>query len=208
MPSIEQWIATWKELGVSITPAVLGEFESLIARYSEPHRTYHTVHHLDECFGKLAAVRAVAEHPAEVEAALWFHDAVHEKLSTENEAKSADLAVSKVRAAGGSRESAERISALIMATRHAAVPQDSDAMVLVDVDLAILGETPERFDEYERQVRAEYAWVPGFLFNRERKNILKEFLARPAIFNTKLFRERYEAQARANIQRSITRLGG
>lgn len=208
MPSIDQWKATWKDLGVSVTPALLRDYEELIARYSEPHRKYHTVRHLDECFGKLAEIRSKAAHPTEVEVALWFHDAIYEKRSTQNEAKSAELASSKVRAAGGSPECAERISALIMATRHAAVPQGDDAKVLIDVDLAILGASPERFDEYERQVREEYSWVPGFLFKKERKRILTEFLARPAIFNTELFRERYESQARENIQRSITRLGG
>ncbi len=208
MPSIGRWKATWRELDVSMTPALLGVFDELIARYSEPHRQYHTVRHLDECFAKFAEIRPLAEHPGEVDVALWFHDAIYEKHSDQNEAKSAELAAATVRNAGTSTECAQRISALIMATRHAAVPEDIDAKVLVDVDLSILGETPERFDEYERQVREEYSWVPGFVFKRERRRILKEFLARSAVFNTDLFRERYEGQARANIARSLQQLGG
>lgn len=208
MPSTERWKATWQELGVPFTPALRAAFDDLIARYSEPHRKYHTVRHLDECFAKLGEVRARADHPAEVEVALWFHDAIYEKRSDQNEAKSAELAAATVRNAGKPAECAQRISDLIMATRHAAVPQDNDAKVLVDVDLSILGESPERFDEYERQVREEYSWVPEFLFKRERRKILEEFLARPAIFNTDLFRERYEAQARANLKRSLKQLGG
>jgi predicted metal-dependent HD superfamily phosphohydrolase len=93
-----------------------------------------------------------------------------------------------------------------MATRHKAVPRGTDAEILVDVDLSILGAAPERFDQYERQVREEYAWVPHFLFRRERKAILKEFLARPRIFSTTHFRDRYEQQARSNIERSLERL--
>jgi len=77
----------------------------------------------------------------------------------------------------------------------------------VDVDLSILGAAPERFDQYERQVREEYAWVPDFLSRRERKAILKEFLARPRIFRSVHFRDRYEQQARSNIERSLGRLG-
>lgn len=200
--------ATWRELDVPMTPALLGAFDELIARYSEPHRKYHTVRHLDECFSKLGEIRPFAEHPAEVEVALWYHDAVYARRSDQNEAKSAELAAATVRSAGKPAGCAQRIAVLIMATRHAAVPQDNDARVLVDVDLSILGETPARFDEYERQVREEYSWVPGFVFNRERRRILEEFLARPAIFNTALFRERYEGQARANIERSLKQLGG
>lgn len=95
-----------------------------------------------------------------------------------------------------------------MATRHTAVPHDVDAKVLVDVDLSILGASAERFDEYEQQVRDEYSWVPEFIFRRERKRILQEFLSRPTVFNTQVFLERYEQQARKNIERSIARLSG
>lgn len=143
-----------------------------------------------------------------MEAALWFHDAIYEKRSSQNEAKSADLAAEVVRNAGKPTDCVERISDLIMATRHAAVPEGSDARVLVDVDLPILGESPERFDEYERQVREEYSWVQGVLFKRERKKILEELLARPTIFNTEHFRARYEGQARENLKRSLKQLGG
>ena len=79
---------------------------------------------------------------------------------------------------------------------------------MIDVDLAILGTPAERFDEYERQVRDEYSWVPGFLFRRKRREILTAFLARPHVYNTERFRVRYEAVARANLARSIERLNG
>lgn len=93
-----------------------------------------------------------------------------------------------VRDAGGSDGCARRIEDLVMATRHDAVPTGAD--------------------EYERQVRAEYAWVPGILFRKERRKILHGFLARPAIFSTLAFRARHEAQALANIKRSLEALGG
>jgi predicted metal-dependent HD superfamily phosphohydrolase len=86
-----------------------------------------------------------------------------------------------------------------MATRHDATPTDSDEQLLVDIDLSILGANRERFAEYDRQVRAEYSWVPGFIYNMKRKGVLKAFLARPSIYNTSYFRERYEQQARINL---------
>ncbi|HEU4747715.1 MAG TPA: hypothetical protein VFS56_04380, partial [Gemmatimonadaceae bacterium] len=113
MPSLERWKATWPELGVPITAALLSAYDDLIARYCEPHRKYHTVRHLDECFTKLEEIRALAERPGEVEAALWFHDAIYETRSSQNEAKSADLAAEVVRNAGKPSDSVERISDLI-----------------------------------------------------------------------------------------------
>ncbi|MDI1260271.1 hypothetical protein [Aquabacterium sp.] len=86
-----------------------------------------------------------------------------------------------------------------MATKHDAEASEPDQPLLVDIDLAILGAAPERFAEYDRQVRAEYSWVPGFVSNIKRKAVLKSFLARQYIYSTKHFRERYEAQARRNL---------
>jgi len=77
----------------------------------------------------------------------------------------------------------------------------------VDIDLSILGAAPDRFDEYERQARQEYAWVPEFLFRRKRKAILEGMLARPRPFSTAPFFLRHKGAARANLARSIARPG-
>ena len=194
----------WKALGAATPDAKLhGE---LIAHYGEPHRKYHTVRHLEECFEKFDEVRALAEHAAEIELALWFHDAIYDVKRRDNEKRSADWAHASALAAGTPAEACNRVHALVLATRHKAIPRGTDAEILVDVDLSILGAARERFDEYERQVREEYAWVPDFLYRRERKAILKEFLARPRIFSSAHFRDRYEQRARANIGHSLKRL--
>src|SRR5512134_4005007 len=194
MLPIARWHEMWKELGAaSPDPKLRGE---LIARYSEPHRKYHTLQHLDECFEKLNEIRTLAERPAEIELALWFHDAIYDVKRRDNEKKSADWARTNALAAGAPAETCNRVHALVMATRHKAVPRGTDAELLVDVDLSILGAALERFDEYERQVREEYAWVPDFLFRRERRAILKDFLARPRIYSSAHFHDRYEEQAR------------
>lgn len=50
MSSIEQWWQTWAAFGVEPSPSLQDIYVQLIARYSEPHRHYHTVQHLAECF--------------------------------------------------------------------------------------------------------------------------------------------------------------
>jgi predicted metal-dependent HD superfamily phosphohydrolase len=98
------------------------------------------------------------------------------------------------------------VSELITATKHDAQPESDDARVLVDIDLSILGAEPARFDEYEMQVRKEYAHVPDVLYRLGRAIILKQFLARPSIYSTPYFRDRLEARARKNIGESLARL--
>jgi len=195
----------WAHLGVAAPDATV--FEQLIAAYSEPHRKYHTVRHLDECFAKFEELRTEAHHPEEVELALWFHDAVYNTKRQDNEAKSAEWARETASAANLPAGAAERIHQLILTTRHNAEPHEPDEKVLVDVDLSILGEAAERFDEYEEQIRQEYSWVPAILFRSKRREILKGFLARASIFNTGKFVAAYEARARANLERSLKRLG-
>ena len=95
---------------------------------------------------------------------------------------------------------------LVLVTRHDGEPKTPDEALLSDIDLAILGAGPKRFDEYETQVRAEYRHVPTALYRPGRRKVLNGFLERPRIYHTEWFRERYEAQARRNLERSLARL--
>ncbi|ERH51634.1 hypothetical protein O203_23235 [Ectopseudomonas chengduensis] len=48
-------------------------------------------------------------------------------------------------------------------------------------------------------MRAEYAWVSGFVYRMKRRSVLQSFSARSMIYSTDHFRARYEAQARINL---------
>lgn len=177
--------------------------DTLIASYGEPQRKYHTRQHLTECLALLEEVATLAAHPAEVEMALWFHDAIYDVKGSGNEERSADWAHAALREAGVDAAVAERVRKLVLVTKHDGVPQSPDEQVLVDIDLAILGAERPRFDEYERQIREEYGFVPGFLFRRKRKQILRTFLDRPVLYSTPMLRERLDARARENLRRAI-----
>jgi predicted metal-dependent HD superfamily phosphohydrolase len=206
MTEIGQWLESWRALGVNDSPELRGLHGDVLGRYSEPHRYYHTWQHLAECFEKVHGIISLAEHPAEVNVALWFHDVIYDTRRHDNEERSADWARSAARELGAGADSARRIHELVMFTRHAAEPAGIDAQVLVDADLSILGAEPARFREYEGQVRREYGWVPDDVFRAARARILKEFLERPHLYWTANFRDRYEAQARRNLQQSLVSL--
>jgi predicted metal-dependent HD superfamily phosphohydrolase len=194
------WQRAWRNLNL---PAPDGLFERLLAAYNEPHRHYHTQQHLVECLEHFDAALALAAEPGEVEIALWFHDAIYALRGSDNELRSADWAVQELGVIGATTQVQARVHSLIMATRHNATPSDADQQLLVDIDLAILGATPARFSEYDRQVRAEYSWVPGLLYRIKRKAVLKHFLTRDRLYSTSHFRDRYEQQARLNLQAAI-----
>ena len=177
-----------------------------MAAYAEPTRAYHTAEHIEDCLTLLDASRVLALYPDEVEAAIWFHDAVYVASGTDNEARSAALARDSLSEAQVAPDVAERISSLVLETRHLAPSNRPDAALLCDIDLAVLGRPPEAFDLFERRIRQEYARVPEPIYRRGRSEILRGFLERASIFQTTWFRSRFEAPARANLERALTKL--
>ncbi|WP_322981153.1 N-methyl-D-aspartate receptor NMDAR2C subunit [Pseudomonas sp. C11] len=190
------WARGWSDLGLQ-PPS--GLFDQLVRAYEEPQRYYHSLQHLHECLAHFEQVRHLAQQPGEVAIALWFHDAIYDVRGKDNERQSADWACRVLASCQASQATLERVERLIMVTQHDATPSEADEQLLVDIDLAILGATPARFAEYDVQVRAEYAWVPGFVYRMKRRKILQSFLARSTIYSTDHFRARHEAQARINL---------
>jgi predicted metal-dependent HD superfamily phosphohydrolase len=201
MTTLEQsWSRAWQNLQL---PAPVELLYQLLAAYNEPQRHYHTQQHLLECLSHFSAAIDAAAHAGEVELALWFHDAVYDIQGHNNELLSAQWAVQVLTQAGADTGITERVHDLIMATCHDTAPTSPDQQLLVDIDLSILGAPAARFEEYDRQVKAEYSWVPSAIYCAKRKEILSGFLARPFIYSTQHFRDRYEMQARANLTHCI-----
>lgn len=191
------WERAWRGCGARGDGADV--MASVLARYREPHRHYHTRQHLAECIDAFEGARDLPPHPADVEMALWFHDAIYDVRRHDNEHLSAEWARHALLTGGVRTDTAQRVHDLVMATRHAGVPVALDAQVLVDIDLSILGAAPKRFAQYEAQIRAEYAHVPIWTFRWKRAEVLRGMLARTCIYTTPRFHDRFEAQARRNL---------
>lgn len=197
-------------LGLSLNGSHEALRDQLIGCYQETQRRYHSLQHLAECIAILNAlpssIRLDVATQAEIEMALWFHDAIYDVKGSDNEQKSANWAQKQLSDAGAAADAAQRVHSLIMATKHDAKPQLASEQLLVDVDLSILGAAPSRFAQYDKQVRQEYAWVPDDVFCEKRIAVLQQFLAHPFIYCTPYFRETREAQARENLQLAVTQL--
>jgi predicted metal-dependent HD superfamily phosphohydrolase len=183
----------------------------LSALYRCDDRHYHNLAHIRAMLALARDYKSLLGDPAAVEAAIWFHDAIYDSKAKDNEARSAALAEQQLqgRASAGRLN---RISAMILATATHQLPQlgdavaERDAALFLDMDLSILGATPEVFDSYERAVRREYEWVKETMWRAGRGEVLKSFLVRPRIFHTEEFRARFEPQARLNMTRSLEAL--
>jgi predicted metal-dependent HD superfamily phosphohydrolase len=201
---ISHWRTLWNALEAWGDPAPWHRL--LVGAYSDDARHYHNLEHLEECLSEFDRVRSTCQHPVAVEVALWFHDAVYDPRSNANEEKSAALAVDCLDEADVLREPRDIVRQLILSTKTHEPGDVPDAALLIDIDLAILGQPAARFWEYEQAIRAEYAWVPEVTFAQKRTEILVRFLGRSAIYRTEAFRARYESIARANLEAAIGRL--
>jgi predicted metal-dependent HD superfamily phosphohydrolase len=82
-----------------------------------------------------------------------------------------------------------------------------DEALLVDIDLSILGAAaPSAFAAYEAGIRHEYRHYDDAAYRAGRLAVLRMFQAKPRIFATQYWRERLEAQARANLAAAIAAL--
>ncbi|WP_397385728.1 N-methyl-D-aspartate receptor NMDAR2C subunit [Prosthecobacter sp.] len=170
----------------------------LLECYAEPQRAYHTLQHLEECLLLLDAAKATGliANPDLIEMALWFHDAVYDPQGHENEELSAEMALEAL----GGHPTAQEVARLILLTKSHQPGAGLDDAWIIDIDLAIFAQPMKRVLEYERQIRAEYAWVPQAVYAEKRAEILTGFLKREKIYLTAWARERYESQARANLR--------
>ena len=198
------WQQTWRKLGITTDKTAL--LQQLLIEYTQSTRKYHNQQHLSECFQHFDAVQHLAKHPEEIALALWFHDAVYRIGRQDNKQQSAQWAEKSLIQESVAPEIISRIKKLILVTCHDATPEQPDEQLMVDIDLAILGSTPQRFVEYETQIRQEYHLVPNWLFRYKRKKILHQFLKRPRIYATDHFYLLLEQQARTNLEQTLKTL--
>jgi predicted metal-dependent HD superfamily phosphohydrolase len=172
---------------------------SLLARYAEPHRHYHTAEHLATMLKKIDDL--AADHDLFlVRLAAWFHDAVYAIPPGQlpNEEASARLALRELSRAGLEQEDLTQIARLVRLTAtHQPGSRDPEGELLCDADLAILAAPPEEYANYVAAIRAEYLSVPEPEFVAGRLELLTR-LAEGEIFRTRKGRTLTDA-ARANL---------
>ncbi len=179
-------------------------FDAIVSAYTTPPRAYHNLDHIEVCLTEFEMVKALAAAPIAIELAIWFHDVIYNPQAHDNEERSADFATEKLAGLGVADSLIHEVRHLILATKHNA-EVTGDAALLTDIDLAILGKPDDEFDRYDAAIRQEYSWVPDDLYRVGRSRVLQGFLNRPSIYQTEFFGNRYEVQARINLQRAIER---
>lgn len=137
--------------------------------YSARRRHYHTLDHLDDMLKQLLPFRTVFKNWHVIVFAVAYHDAVYKAIRSDNEEKSASLAVKRLKHIGVPDEHVTGCQQLILTTkRHEAA--DYETNLFTDADLSILGSDPVTYSRYLKNIRLEYSMFPDILYNPGRKS--------------------------------------
>jgi predicted metal-dependent HD superfamily phosphohydrolase len=179
--------------------------DAVVAAYADPARGYHDTRHLAEVLDRLdeLAANGAMYEATPVLLAAWFHDAVYdgERDAEERSAAWAEDALAGVAPAPVVSEVARLVR---LTETHAPEDGDANGCALSDADLAILAAPRERYQEYVAAVRREYAHLEDAVFEAGRSDVLRALAAKPHLFHTAYARERWEAAARANVERELS----
>lgn len=212
----EAWWDAMKMLGVVDSELAQECIDDIYTAYEEPHRYYHDVRHIEHMINILVEMDLYL--PILI-LSIIFHDVVYSTThTTDNEKRSALYAkeclerlIPPPPPAGVPQIElytptvANRVHDLVLSTEAHDGGKDYAAIVLNDLDLAILGDTEDRYLQYAADIRSEYAHVPDDQYAAGRTKVLRSFLDREQIFFTHELAERFDYRARFNIQQELAR---
>lgn len=187
--------ARWQRLASTwgAAPEVVDAvYRDVVTRYGEPHRRYHTLEHIAE----VLEVVDELDGGVEVEWAAWLHDVIYDVRAVDSEARSAGYAgevLAQLRAPDDTIIEVQRLVEL--SATHSVVGGDKHGAVFVEADLAILSSSPDRYDRYVRDVRAEYAHLDDDAWRTGRRAVLESLLPRTT-----------DERARSNLTRELATL--
>ena len=182
-------------------------FNTIISRYTEPHRHYHTVAHLQALLTLQERHDGLIKDAAIMTFATFFHDIVYEVRLSDNEEKSALAAIDFLSKTSFPSQKAKIVAEFIRATKtHENPTGNRDLDLFLDFDLSILSAPPAAYHAYAWQIRQEYAIYPDEVYKPGRARILQHFLTQKAIYKADVFHYQYEIPARENLQQELNTL--
>lgn len=178
-------------------------WEELVSFYTNEHRYYHSLSHLENVFLRLKEIRELISDWDVILFSLFYHDIIYDVEKSDNEEQSANLAERRLSQLQIPVARIQKCREQILATKNHNFHPDPDTNYFTDADLSILGQDWESYQEYARNVRKEYAVFPDALYHAGRTKVLKHFLQMDRIFKTDYFHDRLEKQAKENMQREM-----
>jgi len=179
-------------------------WNEILKKYSEKHRAYHNLNHLEEIFVYFDIYKDKINKPDIIGLSIFYHDIIYNIWKKDNEEKSADFAIEKLSGIL-KKEDLQEIHQQIIATKtHEG--NDKDTKYLLDFDLVILGQSERVYKTYTENIRQEYKLIPSFMYKKGRIKVLEHFINKSSIYKTDAFIDLYGKQAKTNLTNELNSL--
>jgi len=177
--------------------------KELFSVYRKPGRYYHNLRHILYMLEMLDKIFDRKPNFSLIRLAIWYHDFVCIPGAIDNEEESVREARSRLYFTP--EPSLGIIEEMILSTKHDVPPSTREGQIICDLDLAILGSSPESFSLYESQVRLEYLRFSDERYNQKRSEFMKNLYSRPqGVYCTNEFKRLgFEEQARINLKKYL-----
>lgn len=211
MASVED---CWKEATEALNSEVCDTwFVRLQDAYSDEKRTYHNLDSVRDKLNCYCEIKDNLKNSRALLLALFFQNFEYDPKALDGENKNLEHFNTFADEAGipTDTELREEVSALLkVAATHSTDAHKvggafggEDAHYFLDLDMAVLGSPPESYAEYREKIRGEYSFLSEPMYTALRLKVLQNFVQIPNIFATKEFRDKFEEQARQNIQAEV-----
>jgi pantetheine-phosphate adenylyltransferase len=149
----------------------LGFPETVLDRYQEKQRFYHTLEHLKEVVAQLEKSGKMDD---ELFLAAVYHDAVYDPKADDNEERSALLFESDAKHAKRDAAQIKTIKQLILDTKtHKA--SDQRSQLLQDADLSVFNRPMDGLIRHEREIFKEFQFMNYNAYRSKRIEMLTQF---------------------------------
>lgn len=170
--------------------------------YTQPHRKYHNINHINDCLVELHSVHNLLNFREYliVERAIWYHDAVYNPYSKTNEADSAALIEY-----GGNFDyaAAQETQEVVLATASHLTTHENLSLVtqvMLDIDLSGFGKNRMIYAQNSMNIRHEYYNTSIVDFIEGRGKFLVTIAKRPTLYYTEYFYNKYHKISQENLK--------
>lgn len=177
--------------------------------YSQDWRFYHNLEHLSHMLTLFEEFSYLVKDKNAVLFSIFYHDFYYFPKRNDNEKRSAEKLSEVLLEINIPKKFVEKCKNFILYTQnHSEIYNfgDTDLLLFLDLDLAILGSEPNKYQIYVQNIRKEYSHVNEIDFRSARHNFAEKMLANQPIFKTNEIAEIFENQAIKNLSSEINKI--
>jgi len=172
--------------------------ECLLGRMNNMRLHYHTFLHILATFDFAEENNVYLQKHEQL--AIWFHDAIYDISLTTNERQSGEFMIALLKNYIPHEEYMDAYDIILDTAKHTSILKHNSSDLVLDLDVSNFAYNREMHLIANAAIQAEYPSLTDAEFAIGRLKFLDEFMDKGFIFRTPLFKDKFEQQARDNIQ--------